>query len=136
MYLIQPVKSINKNVCVYIGIELLKYLALWVTPVIKDPHANAGDIRNAGSIPGSRRSPGVGKQQPAPVFLPGKFHGQRSLVGYSPWGHKESDTTEYILHSIFHTKILGKFKCTQVSNNYIPIMKKDRPPSTLENSAL
>ena len=31
---------------------------------------------------------------PTPVFLPGKFHGQRSLVGYSPWGRKESDTTE------------------------------------------
>ena len=32
--------------------------------------------------------------EPTPVFLPGKSHGQRSLVGYSPWGHKESDTTE------------------------------------------
>ena len=31
--------------------------------------------------------------QPTPVFLPREFHGQRSLVGYSPWGHKESDTT-------------------------------------------
>ena len=29
-----------------------------------------------------------------PVFLPGEFHGQRSLAGHSPWGHKESDTTE------------------------------------------
>ena len=29
-----------------------------------------------------------------PVFLPGEFHGQRSLVGYSPRGHRESDTTE------------------------------------------
>ena len=29
----------------------------------------------------------------APVFLPGEFHGQRSLAGYSPWSHKESDTT-------------------------------------------
>ena len=29
-----------------------------------------------------------------PVFLPGEFHGQSSLAGYSPWGHKESDTTE------------------------------------------
>ena len=28
------------------------------------------------------------------VFLPGEFHGQRSLVGCSPWGHKESDMTE------------------------------------------
>ena len=34
------------------------------------------------------------KWHPTPVFLPGKSHGRRSLVGYSPWGHKESDTTE------------------------------------------
>ena len=34
------------------------------------------------------------KWQPTPVFLPGESHGQRSLVGYRPWGHKESDTTE------------------------------------------
>ena len=34
------------------------------------------------------------KWQPTPVFLPGKFHGQTSLVGYSPWGRKDSDTTE------------------------------------------
>ena len=32
--------------------------------------------------------------QPTPAFLPGKSHGQRSMVGYSPWGCKESDTTE------------------------------------------
>ena len=32
--------------------------------------------------------------QPTPVFLPGESHGQRSLAGCSPWGHKESDTTE------------------------------------------
>ena len=32
--------------------------------------------------------------QPSPVFLPGEFHGQRSLAGYSLWGYKESDTTE------------------------------------------
>ena len=34
------------------------------------------------------------KWQPTPVFLPREFHGQRSLVGYSPWGRKESDITE------------------------------------------
>ena len=34
------------------------------------------------------------KWQPSPVFLPGEFHGQRSLAGYSPWGRKESNTTE------------------------------------------
>ena len=36
--------------------------------------------------------------QPTPVFLPGESHGQRSLVGYSPWGHKESDMTEATWH--------------------------------------
>ena len=35
------------------------------------------------------------KWQLSPVFLPGKFHGQRSLAGYSPWGHKELDMTEH-----------------------------------------
>ena len=34
--------------------------------------------------------------QPAPVFLPGKFHGQRSLEGYSPWDHKDLDMTEQL----------------------------------------
>ena len=33
---------------------------------------------------------------PTPVFLPGEFQGQRSLAGYSPWGRKESDTTEWL----------------------------------------
>ena len=36
------------------------------------------------------------KWKPTSVFLPGKSHGQRSLVGYSPWGHKELDTTEWL----------------------------------------
>ena len=35
------------------------------------------------------------KRQPVPVFLPEKFHGQRILVSYSPWSHKESDTNEH-----------------------------------------
>ena len=37
-----------------------------------------------------------GKWQPTPVFLPGKFHGQRSLVGHGPWGHKKSDTIAWM----------------------------------------
>ena len=39
--------------------------------------------------------------QPTPVFLPGEFHGQRSLVGYSPRGRKELDTTEWLTLSLF-----------------------------------
>ena len=50
--------------------------------------------RHVGLIPGLGSSPGVGKWQPTPVFLPGKFHGQRSLAGYSPRGHKELNVTE------------------------------------------
>ena len=42
-----------------------------------------------------RKIPWRRKWQPTPVILPGEFHGQRSLAGYSPWGHKESDTTEF-----------------------------------------
>ena len=45
------------------------------------------------------------KWQSTPVLLPGKSHGRRSLVGYSPWGHKESDTTEQ-LH--FHFPFPGR----------------------------
>ena len=42
----------------------------------------------------SRKDPLRRKWQPTPILLPGKFHGQRSLAGYSPWGHKELDTAE------------------------------------------
>ena len=52
---------------------------------------NAGDL---GSIPGLGRSPGEGNGNPLQLFLPGKSHGQRSLVGYSPRSRKELDTTE------------------------------------------
>ena len=58
--------------------------------MIKNPPANAGDV---GSVHGLGRSPGEGNGNP---FLPGKSHGQRSLVGYSPWGRKESDTTDWL----------------------------------------
>ena len=43
------------------------------------------------------------KWQPTPVFLPGESHGQRSLVGSSPWGRKELDTTERLTHTHTHT---------------------------------
>jgi len=49
------------------------------------------------------------KWQPTPVFLPGESHGRRSLVGYSPRGRKESDTTER-LHFHFHAKYYISYK--------------------------
>ena len=44
--------------------------------------------------------------QPTPIFLPGEFHGQWSLAGYSPWGHKELDTAEWI--SLTLTQVSGE----------------------------
>ena len=55
-----------------------------VALMVKNPPANAGDIRVAGSIPGSGRSSPEKKMATTPVFLPGESHGQRSRVGYSP----------------------------------------------------
>ena len=63
-----------------------------VVLVVKNLPANAGDKRYSGSIAGLRRSPGGRHGNPStPVFLPGESHGQRSLVGYSPKGGKESE---------------------------------------------
>ena len=62
--------------------------------MVKNPSASARDAKDIGLIPGLGRYPGVGNGNLLQYFLPGKFHGQRSLAGYSPWGHNESDTTE------------------------------------------
>ena len=43
---------------------------------------------------------------PTPVFLPGEFHGQRSLVGYNPWGYKESNMTERLTHIHMNQHVL------------------------------
>ena len=72
------------------------YWASQVALVVKNPPANAGDIRDMSSIPGSGRSPGGG--QPTPVFLPGGSHGQRSLAGYSPWGCKHRTRLNDLAH--------------------------------------
>ena len=57
-------------------------------------------VKNLPAMQKTRFDPWVGKiswrreWQPTPTVLPRKFHGQRNLAGYSPWGYKESDTTE------------------------------------------
>ena len=58
--------------------------------VVKIAPAISGETRDTVSIPGSGRFPWSTDWQPSPVFLPG----QRSLVGYNPWGHKELGTTK------------------------------------------
>ena len=63
--------------------------------VVKNSPANAGDIKDEGSIPESERS-GGSQWQPTPLFLAGESHGQKSLADYSPWGCKGSDMTELL----------------------------------------
>ena len=57
----------------------------------------------SGFNPWVRKIPWRRKWQPTPIFLPEESHGRRSLVGYSLWGHKESDTTEQLHFSYTHT---------------------------------
>ena len=61
--------------------------------MVRNLLANAGDVRDAGSIPGVGKIPRQRAWQPT-VLLPGESHGQKSLAGYSPQGCKESDTAE------------------------------------------
>ena len=56
---------------------------------------SACQCRRYGFDPWVRKIPWRREWQPTPIFLPGRSHGQRNLEGYSPWGHKESDTTEH-----------------------------------------
>ena len=62
----------------------------------KESACSVGDL---GSIPGSRRSSEGNGYPPTPVFLPGIFHRQRSLAGYSSRDCKESDTTQQLTHT-------------------------------------
>ena len=64
-----------------------------VALMVRNPPANAGDMRVVGSIP--VLGDPLGEEKAAhSIFLPGEFRGQRSLAGYSPWGCKELDMTE------------------------------------------
>jgi hypothetical protein len=73
--------------------------------VIKNLPANAGVAGDAGSFPGLGRSLWSRKWQLTPVSLPGNSYGQRSLVAYSSWGHKEMDMTEQLsMHTHAHIK--------------------------------
>ena len=74
--------------------NLLSNIISVVALVVKNPPANVGDIRDADSVPGLGRSSGGGHGNPLQYSCLENPHGQRSLVGYSPWSRKESDTTE------------------------------------------
>ena len=94
-------------------------ISWWISR--KESACNAGDL---GSIPGSGRFPWRRERLPTPVFLPGEFHGQKSLVGYSPWGCKELDTTEgFLLLLIIPTQYMFKSRFWEVHD--IPRVSED-----------
>ena len=72
-----------------------------------------------------------GKWQPTPVFLPGKSHGWRSLAGYSPWGRKQSDTTEQIHFTSLHRWPRGTWK-DEAHENILNITNFNKNKSKLQ----
>ena len=87
----------------YLLSKMLISVSLVCPPTLTPMSANAGD---PGLTLGSKRSPEK-EWQPSPVFLPGELHGQRRLAGYSPWSHKELDTTEWLILPFFMPWILS-----------------------------
>ena len=71
--------------------------------MVKNPRANARDYARYGCDPWVGKTPWRRVWQPTAVFLPGESHKQRTLAGYSPWGYKESASTEATEHVGTHT---------------------------------
>ena len=69
-----------------------------------------------GLIPGLGKTPWSRARLPIPVFLPGESHGQRSLAGYSPWGHRELDTDEATEQAHMHVKIITSLSLESLSS--------------------
>ena len=82
-------------------------------PGDSDGKESACNVGDPGLIPGLGRSSGEGTAQ---VFLPGEFHGQRTLVGYNAWGHKDSDTTEQLTILLSFNMICVTFTGTILIN--------------------
>ena len=79
------------------------------------------------------KTPWKRKQQPTTVFLPGESHGQRSLVGYSSWGCKESDTTERLSLSARPTQVEdGNFRLSTRSLEHHPVTSPPMNQTTLK----
>ena len=93
------------------GGELPNVMEAQVALVVKNLPTNIGDVRDSDSIPGSGRSPGRGHGNPLQYSCLENPHGQRSLAGCSPWGHKELDMTttkqSTVQHSVDHPRSYG-----------------------------
>ena len=73
-------------------------MVIWSFPGGSDGKESACSAGDPGSIPGLGRSPGEGNSLPTPGFLPGGFHGQGSLVGYSPVQAEKKKKKTWVVH--------------------------------------
>ena len=115
------------------GAQLLWYVGLVALGLVgsyglprwhsgREPACQCSRCRRSRVDPWVRKIPWRKKWQPTPVFLPRKFHGQRSLAVYSPWGHKELDMTE---QKSTHTDTLGSEFADQGANPHSLHCKAD-----------
>ena len=91
---------VNFRVCPYLQNRLLVMILMGFPSdsVVKNLLAMR-EMQEMGVWSLGREDPWRRAWQPTPVFLPGESHGQRSLAGYSPWGQKQSNTTEWLRHT-------------------------------------
>ena len=89
--------------------------------VVKNLPTNAGDIRDAGLILGSGRSPAGGHGNSLQYSCLENPHGQKSLVGYSPWDHKQSDMTEVTQRQ--HGGSKRSFPGGSVIKSFLPVQE-------------
>ena len=99
-----------------------------VVQLVRNPPVTWANVGAAGLIPGSGRLPWREKWQPTPIFLPGRFHGQRSLTGYIVQGVAESDMTQHnairnfyfteeMQHIAFSLLFTSEMERTQIPNS-------------------
>ena len=84
----------TSHITAFVVNDIAFWQAIIVAWMVKNlPAMQEISVRSLGQEEPWRR-----KWQPTPVFLPRESHGQRSLAGYSPWGHKELDMTKWLIH--------------------------------------
>ena len=97
---LNPTEKLKKKMQLTCGFSLYRFAFSQGFPGGSDGKVSAFNAGDPGSIPGSGRFPWRRKWQSTPALLPRKSHGWRSLIGYSPWGRRESDTKNLSLSHV------------------------------------
>ena len=96
-------RRISQTLVTHISLRHIDISYLLGFPHSSDSRESACNAGDPGSLPWVGKIPWRREWEPTPVFLPEESHGLKSLTGYSPWGHKESDMTEQLTHTHIHT---------------------------------